>query len=386
MHEGERVPALDGVRGVAILMVVAMHSLYLAPAFGVPLEHPLARTLMLGWCGVDVFFVLSGLLITGILVRTRGDEHYFRNFYARRALRIFPLYYLVLVLLLWVLPRSPVTGAEQAAYLLYYQNIRFALFGQEFFDPARLVTWSLAIEEQFYLVWPAVVLLLPRRALVVASAAIVAFAIVLRWLLLEQAIPGVSVPGTHFLTPCRLDTLCAGALMALLPPLRQALAWLLAVGGAAGLVAVAATTGEAVPEAPAMQRWGLLLALPFGVGLVALARSSRPFARLMSARVLRSFGQYSYCIYLTHFLVVEVLTTHGWLALPAAARDALIGNVPGEALVLLFFALAAITSWGVGWLSWRLYERWFLRLKDRFQGRSGRGGAALRAAATRSGR
>ena len=100
-REPERIAALDGVRGVAILLVLVMHGLYIGPF----VEHAFllsgyARVACLGWCGVDVFFVLSGFLITGILVRSKGGPGYFRNFYARRTLRIFPLYYLVVALVL----------------------------------------------------------------------------------------------------------------------------------------------------------------------------------------------------------------------------------------------------------------------------------------------
>ena len=104
----ERVPALDGVRGLAITLVVMMHSMYFAmPVRGGPNPLGLAylRYASLGWCGVDVFFVLSGFLITRILVASKGSQHYFRNFYVRRSLRIFPLYYTVIVLLLFVLER-----------------------------------------------------------------------------------------------------------------------------------------------------------------------------------------------------------------------------------------------------------------------------------------
>src|SRR5262245_48753190 len=128
LAEPARIDALDGVRGIAILLVVLMHAMF----FGVPLPGvpPLdasglyPRIAALGWCGVDVFFVLSGFLITGILLRTKDRPHYFRNFYARRALRIFPLYYVVIVLLLFVLARPAATAAEKTSYLLYYQNVR----------------------------------------------------------------------------------------------------------------------------------------------------------------------------------------------------------------------------------------------------------------------
>ncbi|MCK5943639.1 MAG: acyltransferase, partial [Planctomycetes bacterium] len=176
VHEPDRIAALDGVRGLAILCVLVMHGLYIGPLFGLDvMAHPYARVAFLGWSGVDVFFVLSGFLITRILVRSKGGPRYFRNFYMRRSLRIFPLYYLVIVLLLYVLPRPPASGADQLAHLLYYQNWRYAFAHGELIDPARHVTWSLAIEEQFYILWPPfVVLVLIRARLSVAALGVLA--------------------------------------------------------------------------------------------------------------------------------------------------------------------------------------------------------------------
>ncbi|HEX5054081.1 MAG TPA: acyltransferase [Planctomycetota bacterium] len=357
----ERIEALDGVRGIAILLVLVMHSLYIAPLLGIDLGHPLARLAMLGWCGVDVFFVLSGFLITGILVRSKGSPHYFKNFYARRVLRIFPLYYLVIALLLWVLPRPPASPPEQVSYLLYYQNIRFALWPEAVFDPARLITWSLAIEEQFYLVWPALVWCLPRRALAPTCVAVIATAITLRFVLLGQGLSG-----THFLLPCRMDALAAGALLAIVPPPGRRLGGLFALLGAAGLIAVAWASGVSVPEAFAQQRWGLLCAVSLGTGLLVLARSSVRCANALSARWLRSFGKYSYCIYLTHFLVIEAVTRYGGALLPGEAGRWLREHVLAELLLVAFTGLCMAASWGVGWLSWQLFEQHFLAMKRFF--------------------
>lgn len=152
---------LDGVRGLAILMVVCSHSFESNYNSGSLPVRVLGHLFYYGSFGVDLFFVLSGFLITGILVDSITDAHYFRNFYARRALRIFPLYYLVL-LLCFALTRPLHLHWGSMGWLLpvYLQNLR----------PQEIVTfsagsgialfhfWSLAIEEQFYLVWPAIVL------------------------------------------------------------------------------------------------------------------------------------------------------------------------------------------------------------------------------------
>jgi len=160
------IPALDGIRGLAILMVMLFH-------YGGNLErtNPIGRLVgglfSFGWSGVDLFFVLSGFLITGILLDSRNAENYFSSFYARRVLRIFPAYYVSLALLLLILPMldPPLRlslPSDQWMYVFYAQN------WVGIFDyPGRgLLTpyWSLAVEEQFYLVWPLVVARVCRRA------------------------------------------------------------------------------------------------------------------------------------------------------------------------------------------------------------------------------
>ena len=359
-----RVEALDGLRGFAVLAVVAFHAMFLDVGLlggARPAPTDVYPTLaLLGWCGVDVFFVLSGFLITGILLRSKGAPGYFRNFYARRALRIFPLYYLVVGLLLFVLDRPATTGAEKASYLLYYQNVRYALVGEGTLDPARLITWSLAIEEQFYLVWPTVVWLCSRRALVGVCIAVVVGAIALRlWLLAG------GLHTTHFLTPCRLDTLAVGALLALLPPpprwLGVACAWL----GVGGLLAIARQTGNPFPESIPMQRWGLLAALVFAVGLLVLARQPGLVAAVCRFAPLRALGQVSYCVYLVHFLVLDALT-RGVLALPDDAKQAIAGALPAQAIAVLLGLCCLGGSWLVAAISWRVVEAPILRLKRHF--------------------
>lgn len=363
--EAERIESLDGVRGVAILLVILMHAMF----FGVPLPGtaPLDAGALwpsvaaLGWCGVDLFFVLSGFLITGILLRARGSPHYFRNFYVRRALRIFPLYYAVLALLLFGLERAPATTAEKLSYFLYYQNVRYALFGEVASDPARLITWSLAIEEQFYLIWPAVVAAASRQALQRICVALIGGAIVLRFLLLAAGLHT-----TYFLTPCRLDTLAAGALLALVPAPPMWLGRLALAAGAAGLIAVARIAGTSLPEAPHMQRYGLIAALCFAVGVVVLARGEGWSARALRWRPLRSLGRYSYCVYLVHFLVVDHLAHYAYYGMHPNLQRWLATHVPPTGLVWLFTAACLLLSWGLAFASWHLFEKWFLALKRYF--------------------
>ena len=230
-----RVPELDGIRGIAILLVLATH-------FGYPAAGPglFRNMLSLGWVGVDLFFVLSGFLITGILLATKGRANYFQRFYLRRLFRILPIYYAFLILIFHGLPflgRS-VTGAGEAWYWLYIANWRNGS------SPYLQHFWSLAIEEQFYLGWPLLVHLCSRRSSKLVCVSIVLLSPVVRFLAFQM---GVSPFTVYEVTPLRLDGLAFGALLALADgaELRRARRWVPAACAAAilGLISVIAGSG-----------------------------------------------------------------------------------------------------------------------------------------------
>jgi peptidoglycan/LPS O-acetylase OafA/YrhL len=219
----ERLPVLDGIRGIAILPVIVYHTV-LHGGFDptTKVDRAFVRLSLFGWCGVDLFFVLSGFLITGILYDTRGSVGYFKNFYTRRVLRIFPLYYGFLVLfflvlfflvLPFLLPQNDglcSVRKEQVWYWTYLVNIAIAYRGW----PSDLIIahfWSLAVEEQFYLFWPLVVFLFPRRTLMSLCCLMIGGGLVLRIV--------VRMLGYHVaasvLTVCRMDELAIGGLLAL---------------------------------------------------------------------------------------------------------------------------------------------------------------------------
>lgn len=161
-----RLTSLDGWRGVAILLVFVRHY-FLTTQVHSRLIEGTASLASAGWIGVDLFFVLSGFLITGILLDTRGHRHYFRNFYARRTLRIFPLYYGVLFGALALTPLLHLHWqAGDVTHFLYVDNISVQFNPALTRVPPRInldVMWSLAVEEQFYLLWPAIILLIATR-------------------------------------------------------------------------------------------------------------------------------------------------------------------------------------------------------------------------------
>jgi peptidoglycan/LPS O-acetylase OafA/YrhL len=168
-----RLPTLDGLRGVAILLVLLSHlTLYSEMSTTTLLDRAYQRATLAGWVGVDLFFVLSGFLITGILLDLKGSSRFFRTFYARRVLRIFPLYYAFLAIFYIALPQLLSSKdqvlrllADQKWYWLYLQNLQMARDGWPV--PKYLAHfWSLAVEEQFYLIWPLGVLKYGRRGLI----------------------------------------------------------------------------------------------------------------------------------------------------------------------------------------------------------------------------
>ena len=202
-------PALDGLRGLAILLVLFYHN------FG------FINYSVVGWLGVDLFFVLSGFLITDILLKTVSSGNYLRGFYARRVLRIFPLYYLSLILFLFVLPplfsfkdQSAFYVDHQAWFWFYLQNWLLS-----FHFPLNTSYlnhfWSLAVEEQFYLVWPFIILWIrePRRLLVFMTGALVLL-LVVRSAVWMYKIEGLNYNTFYKFT--RIDGICIGCIIALL--------------------------------------------------------------------------------------------------------------------------------------------------------------------------
>src|SRR4051812_15765629 len=214
-RKAQHIPALDGVRGLAILLVLIFHFSQLGytpnpTGFRAVLQKATAA----GWIGVDLFFVLSGFLITSILVEAKGSQGYFRNFYMRRVLRIFPLYYGVLavaaVLGLVFYDRLPQEYRNvfhyQGGLWAYLQNfIRIDWMGFTHF-------WSLAVEEHFYLVWPALVFFLSRRAAMGVCVALIAAAIAIRT---GRVLNHAEIEATYTWTFCRMDCLAIGSLLAL---------------------------------------------------------------------------------------------------------------------------------------------------------------------------
>lgn len=358
------LPALDGVRGLAILAVLifhfsqGMHGLQ----FPRPVEQVL-RLLTLGQKGVDLFFVLSGFLITGILLRTKGSPGYLLTFYLRRALRIFPLYFAVVFACLlcgWIWSMPNYAFGKSWWYLLYLQNVAGTFWPGTVSGPGHF--WSLAVEEHFYLFWPFVVMALARRSLAVFAIALIFAAGLFRVLLLSA---GYDV---FTFTFCRMDALALGALLAV--SFRETRSWT-AVSNwtkrvfwpvfALGLPAFFMLSGSANPV---QQAFKYAIFAVFSGGLVVLALDTNPEAflpRIFRASSLRFIGKISYAMYVFHPWIC------GWLWRIGARPS--WSPLRGHELLanLVDFGLVLATTVLVAWLSWILFESRILKLKGRFE-------------------
>ena len=318
------MPVLDGYRGVAILLVLLNHSVSdLAGEFVESGECFYKNLMNVGWCGVDAFFVLSGFLITGILLDTCKQPNFFRNFYARRTLRIFPIYYGFLGIFLGVIRPLIRTyeyenslDSSQIWYWFYLENWKWIFQGSS--DRGPLVHfWSLAVEEHFYLIWPALIYFFPRRLLSWFLGIVIFSAVFFRgWLLLTNP-SNLSVAQAIFVSPlCRVDTLAIGSLIALwmraeriLPRLLWISPILMIVSGIS-LSIIFITQGELDTLNPVVQSVGFsLLAIFFGVLLILSVTQPQNslLARSLSWSPLKGLGTISYGFYIYHFPILWML-------------------------------------------------------------------------------
>ncbi|MBA3671822.1 MAG: acyltransferase [Gemmatimonadaceae bacterium] len=322
----KRIEQLDGLRAVAFLLVYLNHSIYL----------PMA------WVGVDLFFVLSGFLITGILLDTkdRGFRAYISRFYSRRARRILPPYFLVLAAVVVLLP-PPDWGHIWWQFFTFLQNFGVA-FGWRagVLDPY----WSLAVEEQFYLLWPLVVFAVPRRMLARVAIALVVLAPVLRATFTPVAPSYLTI---FTLLPFRMDLLAAGAVLTFvwrdhseLLRARERWLWVAFVASSAIFVGGAAfiPTWRAKSNGLPFNTIGYSASVVAFTCLLALALVSRSplLQRPLRNIWLRRLGVVSYTCYLVHMPILSYTMPLGRI----------LGSVLGLAATL---AVAA--------LSWRLIER-----------------------------
>ena len=362
----EHVAALDGIRGLAVLMVLA-HNFNLLDGDLGALARAVSLAMDFGWVGVQLFFVLSGFLITGILLDTRRSPGYWRAFLGRRVLRIFPLYYAVLIAAFVVAPLvtgNPTPGHEHQVWLWTYLANWAEPFGLTV--PWFPHFWSLAIEEQFYLVWPLLVRVLSARALVRVCAVLVVVALVSR---IALRVGGYGSQGAYMFTICRFDALALGAIAAVLVRTPAPRAWVEARRGllrraTLALVVVTVIVTRGAPRSGVWtQTFGYTaLAIAFTALVLDLALTAAApdgLARAFAWTPLRLAGTYSYGMYVFH------TPLHLLFGVPAIARIA-DGAPVGLPLALGYFVVATLTTSVVAVISYHLLERPFLRLKRHF--------------------
>jgi peptidoglycan/LPS O-acetylase OafA/YrhL len=327
-----RIPELDGLRGFAILEVISIHYLY-HPNANLPAGlHFLQSFFALGWTGVDLFFVLSGFLIGGILLDVRASPNYFNTFYIRRFFRIVPLYYLWLFCLIGlVFLRGSTFFQTQSAqagidwrllgHFLFLQN----LWANHYSTLAVWwlgVTWSLAIEEQFYLIAPFLVRFLSKRNLIIFLSLVILAAPCCRLLvrlLLHK--PGHAI---YRLTPFRADALALGMLAAVFWRVPEFRAWLIGNKKISYAIFVVLLAGMSVlgiwfqsPDSSLTRTVGYSWIALFYVSLllIALTDAAGPIARIARIAWLGEWGRISYCIYLIHaaakYFCTNLLTHSG---------------------------------------------------------------------------
>jgi peptidoglycan/LPS O-acetylase OafA/YrhL len=360
-----RIPALDGLRGIAILLVLLCHSVFEL----YPNSRLLSRLLMVGrltWSGVDLFFVLSGFLIGGILLDAKASPRYFRTFYVRRAYRILPLYLAVLTLFsLRYLTSHGSAGPLGSfshssipwfSYVTFTQNIWMAWLGS-FGAGAMAATWSLAVEEQFYLTVPFVIRKLSRSRLAFALLAIIVAVPVLRTSLHIFFEHGNFA--CYVLTPCRADSLSCGVLCSVLVRTprwwkfvfshRSALCW---ITGFLFLGLIPLTfRGNEFSTTMVTFGYSWLAFFYTGCLLIAITGNNSTVQRVLYNRSLSQLGVLAYCVYLLHLPLMEA--SRRFLGLRFAYSATGTQFVGGLIGVLLTLAVAK--------LSWVFFEKPLLR-------------------------
>ncbi|MGE3819178.1 MAG: acyltransferase family protein [Isosphaeraceae bacterium] len=343
----DRLPELDALRGLAALAIVIVHA------------RP--RWLGSGWVAVDFFFVLSGYLITTIVLRHGGANGFLRAFYVRRSLRVWPIYLVALALVLLLNPwlgGGEVQWGGLPTHLTFTQNVSLHWSSSApYLTRNFLHTWTLAIEEQFYLIWPLTLVLIGRtRARVgTAAAALVVLSVVAR---------GQGLPITVLLARC--DGLAMGGLLAAvldgreareLPTRRLRTGFAVTAVVSVGALSMIRKLGGpaleiGVPSWPGLTLLGFNLLFFSVIGLVVCHSGGRWLAPLRYGPLVR-LGDYSYGLYLYHFILM------GWSDAP---RRLLGVGGPGFWRLITAGPLALLTAW----LSWKYLERPVLSLKDRF--------------------
>jgi peptidoglycan/LPS O-acetylase OafA/YrhL len=353
-------PALDGLRGIAILLVILLHNFKYTNYF------------FFGWLGVDLFFVLSGFLITDILLRTVGEKKFLQNFYIRRILRIFPIYYLTIVICLFIIPSL---GAQlrldyyinnQFAFWTFTQNWLF-IFKSPSGDPILMHFWSLAVEEQFYILWPIIILTVRKhKSLLFISVSFLLLIMVIRVLLWKFHIEDLAYDSLYTFT--RIDGICVGCSIALLlrvyPLFLKNYRYLIVLFLAAINFIIYFLNLRSGSRLPYLAFVGYTtFAVLFGILVYEVITNRSKWIKIcFENKILMFFGKISYGFYVYHWPVYLLLFPY--------FRDLLINEASWgkNAAQFISAVTATLVSLGLSVLSRNYFESYFLRLKKRYSG------------------
>jgi len=351
-------PALDGLRGLAILLVILYHNFHFINHF------------FFAWLGVDLFFVLSGYLITSILLKSVNSAHYLRNFYWRRILRVFPLYYLCLIIFLVALPLLGFYKKELQFYvdnqLWFWFYLQNWLLCFNFPPTGNLLNhfWSLAVEEQFYLVWPFVILWLrnPKKLLMFMMGVLIVL-LVVRSIVWMYKLPQFNY--TNFYTFTRIDGICIGCSIALLHRINFNF---LRKNTAAIVIALAILNFgfyflNRSGDFPYLAFVGYTtFAAMFGLLIhEAVTGDTRIINKILELQVLKFFGMISYGLYVFHW-PVYMITQPGLKNF--FLQDLNLSEQMSKLGTSLLATMLAIV---ISVISYYAYEMKFLKLKEKFR-------------------
>jgi peptidoglycan/LPS O-acetylase OafA/YrhL len=350
-------PSLDGLRGIAILLVICCHNFNFVPF------------LNFGWVGVDLFFVLSGFLITDILLQTRETKNFLPNFYIRRALRIFPLFYIMLLLFFVIVPFIAQFHEQYKYYhdnqeMTWFHLINWLYIFQERPNHNLLLNhfWSLSLEEQFYFIWPFLILLF-KNLRWLSRAIIFILVICIASRIISWSYWGGNYTGFCFHNMTRLDGLCIGSLIAIwrfqdIRTLRKKFfRFFVTVLGIHLIALLLAKTF--FPGLPHFVFFGYtsICAIFGAIVFHAISKSAAATKFLLENKLLKYFGKISYGLYVFHWpvfiffklFVLNKLTTRG------------INYTYAEFIVATSaFVMATLLSI----LSYTYFEKRILALKD----------------------
>lgn len=341
---------LDGLRGIAAMMVLVFHF------FSYPISNYIEtdifkRLTEFGQHGVSLFFVLSGFVITRILLNTKGDKKYFKRFYWKRTLRIFPLYYLFLLVFYYLVPVFTdgvyySTISQQIPFFFYLQNF-YWLTGLDQYGPGHY--WSLAVEEHFYLIWPLIVFVFPIKYLKHIIFGIIICIIPLKLLFLEM---GIDINKN---TLTRFDQILLGAILSLMEFYKifennktkciRIFILLFLSMGALGVVIY--TYSASYPFLKNIFKYNILGILFFVIiGYLIILPSQKKINRILESSILQYLGKISYGIYVWHVFVLIVFK-----------------NVIVEIIVIDLLWVSIITII-MAHFSFKYFEQYFLKYKN----------------------